>query len=207
MNNLYKRIDLDDTHYINIYYDEFSDSPRRWDPQTKLCVKPHREYNFPNELDIEFDDLENEDIYGTDKYWKDITVSDNEKKKFNGYHVYSIDCYIHSWVSFFLHGHGMQCSFDTASNCGYFCVRKYMGTREECAKVAREQISIYNQYLNGDTYFFKLMESFPPIEKDGKTYYTKDEEIECECTSEYYDLKEIAENIPQEYKEVFLKNI
>jgi len=51
------------------------------------------------------------------------------------------------------------------------------------------------------------MESFPPIEKDGKTYYAKDEEIECECTSEYYDLKEIAENIPQEYKEVFLKNI
>jgi len=67
MSILYEKIELDDSHYINIYYDEFSDSPRQWDPQTKICIKEYREYTFPNELNINFDDLDNEDIYGTDK--------------------------------------------------------------------------------------------------------------------------------------------
>ena len=207
MSNLYQKIVLDDNHYVNIFYDDSGDSCRNWDPDTKMCIKPHRNYNFANELDINFDNLDNEDVYGTDKDWKDITVAQNEKEKFIGYHVYDMDCYEHSTISFSLSGHGMQCRFDTSKDCGYFCVPETMGTREECAKIAKIQIDMYNQFINWEVYWFKLMQSFPPVEKDGKDYYAEDEEIECECRYDFYDIKEIAENIPQEYKEAFLKSI
>lgn len=67
MSNLCKQIDLDDNHYVNIFYDDSGESPREWRDDTKMCIKNHRHYNFPNELDINFDDLYNDDEYGTDK--------------------------------------------------------------------------------------------------------------------------------------------
>lgn len=203
----YEKIELDDSYYINIFYDESSDSPREWRDDTKMCIKETRRHRFPNELDINFDDLDNDDEYGTDKDWKIITIADKEKEKLKGYHVYEMDCYEHSGIAFSLSGHGMQCRFDTSYNCWYFCVPEIMGTREECAKIASEQINLYNQYINWEVYCFQLMETFPPVEKDWKTYYAEDELVECECTHDYYDLKEIAENIPQEYREKFLASI
>lgn len=218
MSNLYEKIVLDDNHYVNIFYDESSDSPREWNDQTKMCIREHRHYSFPNELDINFEALEDNDFYGTDKSWKKISVAKNEKEKFKGYHVFEMDCYIHSWVAFSLSGHGMQCRFDTSSNCWYFCVPKTYEdgmitysmakiSKKKAIEIAKKEIEIYNQYINWEVYWFKLMQSFPPVEKDWKTYYAKDKEIECECQYDIYDLKEIAKNIPQEYKEVFLKSI
>ena len=43
---------------IDIYVDEYADSPREWDNLTKLALF-HNNYDFPNDLEISADDFDN----------------------------------------------------------------------------------------------------------------------------------------------------
>lgn len=103
-----KTIKLDDNHYVDVVYDENPDSPRNWDHSSKLCIREHRRYSFPNELQINFEDEED---------FLDKTV---------GYHVFWLDCYEHSGIQFSLSGEGMQCRFDTSRKCGFIAVPKHI---------------------------------------------------------------------------------
>lgn len=98
-----KKIQLTDDVYVDVVYDEDSESPRAWDNISKLCIREHRRYNFPNELEINFDDLSSEDAYETDDNGDTIeTLRQHELKKFDGYHVFWLDCYEHSGIAFSL---------------------------------------------------------------------------------------------------------
>ncbi len=103
----------------------------------------------------------------------------------------------------------MQCQFDTARKCGFIAVPKFYDggetTIEEARDDARLDIQEYNQYLNGEVYGFELYKTFAPIEQDGKTY-TAEPELLDSCYG-FYDKEEIAEHIPEEYREKFLKEI
>lgn len=219
-----KKIQLTDDVYVDIVYDEDNESPRKWDNISKLCIREHRRYDFPNELKINFDDLNSYDDYEVDDNYQIIeTVGQHEQKKLEGYHMFWLDCYEHSGISFSLSGTGMQCQFDTSRKCGLIAIPKhfewdngpgYSGsvdyTEAEAEEMAKADIEIYNQYMNGEVYGFRLMQSFEPIiwsDSDGRQHeYKADDECLDSCYG-IYDQKEIAEHLPKEYREKFLKEI
>lgn len=68
-----------------------------------MCVRTHRRYSLPNELDIDFDDLSNDDPYETDESGKTVkTISQHEMEKFADCHVFHLDCYEHGEMVFSL---------------------------------------------------------------------------------------------------------
>ena len=67
-----------------IKYDEDSEDPREWDNLGKLCLRKHRRYNFPNELEFDFDDGYEED-----------TVEKRLKELEKTYFIFRLDCYEH----------------------------------------------------------------------------------------------------------------
>lgn len=85
--NLIKRIQLDENHYIEIGYDTDVESPREWVNDTFFCIHPHFRYKFPNELDFNFPD-DHEDF-------EEIS---------RDYHVFGLDCHEHTGIKFSLHG-------------------------------------------------------------------------------------------------------
>ncbi len=70
---------------------------------SKLCIKDHRRYNFPNELNINFNE---DDLY------------------LDNYYVYELDFYEHSWIEFSISWRWMQCKFDTSKNCWIIAIPK-----------------------------------------------------------------------------------
>lgn len=92
-----KKIQVSDDSYIEIFYDESYDSPREWSNETDLCIREHRRYSFPNELDFCFDCLDDDTVYSSDDDGSnEITVGENELKKLEQYHIFPLDCYEHS---------------------------------------------------------------------------------------------------------------
>ena len=79
MNNLYKKIVLDDTHYINIYYDEYASDPTDWGSDVRFCIREHRRYTFPNQLEYDWDSAE-----------------EDAKKLYEDYWIFNLDFYEHS---------------------------------------------------------------------------------------------------------------
>lgn len=207
------KIQLDDNHYVEVIYDEHNNSPRNWDNISKLCIREHRRYNFPNELNINFEDLNSDDEYSDTE-----TIGQHENKKLEGYHVFNLDCYEHSSIHFSLSGTGMQCQFDTARKCWIIAVPKhiewdngpwYIGskdyTEDEAREMAKADIEIYNQYLNGEIYGFSLYQTFASVTIEDRDYKADDEYIDW-CWW-FYDKKDISEHLPKEYREKFLSSI
>lgn len=198
-----QRIQLSDDKYVDINYDEFWDDPREWGQSTKMCIRKHRNYTFPNELDYNFDCADDDTIYGTREDWTEFTVAENEEDKLKWYHVFSLDCYEHWQISFSLSWTWMQCRWDTSKDCWFIAVpiSQYPDSWD-ARSIAKQDIKIYNQYLNGEVYWFQYCQTFPSHEIDWRTYQTEDDIIDS-CYW-FYDTKDIAEHLPSEYKDIFL---
>lgn len=143
------------------YYEDFD--PRLDGNIWKFCVRKHRDYTFPNELDYDFD-------------------GEEEDSRIDKYRTFPLDCYIHSWVAFSLHWEGMQCRFDTSHNCWFIAVPKKYNrydleeisktprkewtdhydpkelSRTEAKEIAREELERYNQYLRWEIYEYAVYE-------------------------------------------------
>lgn len=145
---LMKRV-WDIEYKVEVDYDEFVDSPRECVDNSFLCIREHRRYDFPNELDFDFDDFDEWDI-------ELPKLEENQK-------LFWLDCYEHSGISFSLAGTGRQCRFDTSSKCGFIIA--------ESEEVAKQEIERYNQYLNGECYMVDVSER-SVIEKDWKVFYS-----------------------------------
>lgn len=133
--------------------------PRENSNHGRMCISPHRQYDFPCELDI---DRENFD-----------------DSLLNEYHIIRLDCYIHSWVTFSLYWEWTQCRFDTSTRCWFMAVpkelnsydyevrsesnnkdqwEKVMYTYEEAKELTRQEINTYNQRASWEIYEYEIEE-------------------------------------------------
>lgn len=187
-----KRFDLDAEHYCVVWYDEYVDSPRNWWDSTKFCIRPHRRYNFPNELNYDWD-----------------SAAEDAGKLYEEYYIFELDCYIHSGITFSLSGCGIQCRFDTSKNCGFIAVPKTIEwavySEEEAKRLASSALETYNQWLNWEVYEVLIFKHIPPIVQDGKTYTTPDDLIDSLCN--IYDLAGVVDSFDSKFREVYLANI
>jgi hypothetical protein len=83
INTLFKTID-GVKHKLVIEYDEYAESPRERGTNSKLCIREHRRYNFPNEMN-----------------W-DRASDEDPRQHLDTYHVFFLDCYEHSSITFSL---------------------------------------------------------------------------------------------------------
>lgn len=159
---------------LQIWQDEDAESPREWNDNTKLCIRKHHQYNFPNELAYDFD-------YEGEEGEEDTRLKD--------YFVFPLDCYIHGWLSFSLAWQGTQCRFDTYNNVGFIVYPRIATesiTEEQAREVCMQEIEEYNKYMNWEVYWFTL--------------YWEDWEVEDSC-GWFYDIEDIKENLPDEWKD------
>ena len=110
-----------------------------------FLIKKHREYEFPNDLNFDF----NEDVF--EKY--------GEK-----HDIYSLNCYIHSDVHFYIKWTQATEMFDTSKDVGYVLVPK------GCPKSKVEyQINRLNSIINWDVYDIIYEEE---VERTNPEYWT-----------------------------------
>lgn len=147
---------------VVVDYDQFPIDPRDW-AIDKMVIRNNRHYSFPQEIDFDWSKYDE---------WKKAELNKLKKR----YHIFFLDCYIHSWVSFSFAWHWMQCRFDTAKDAWFIAVPKcYNGydSREisetpykvlgwhyephkvrkpQAIEIARLSIEEYNAYLNWEFY-------------------------------------------------------
>ena len=189
---------LNNGNRLVITQDEDPSDPREWDNVWNICVREHRHYKFPNELDYDFD-----------------SAAEDAEKLYEQYYIFELDCYIHSWVSFSLAWRWMQCKFDTSKDCWFIAIPKEINsydnrpwstssapgkwekiiyTEDEAMKIAELEIKTYNQYINWDVYEYIIQE---PVHRAA----TNKEWLNLEKTtweyvdgcSDYYDIQYILE--------------
>lgn len=151
---------LNDWRKLEIEECEWTEDPRDYDETTKLCIREHRRYDFPNELDYSFEIVDEWYEWYDDPYYKNRY--DEEIAKLEWYYIFPLDCYEHSGISFSLSGTGMQCQFDTSKNCWFIAVPKKdklpneniwsERSEEEARNIAKQAINTYNRYLNNECY-------------------------------------------------------
>jgi len=187
-----KQYMLDNWNRLSIFQDEDSPDPREWDNIWKLCIREHRNYDFPNELNFDFS----------------LTV--NEKgfigweKELEDYYIFALDCYEHSWISFSLSWQGMQCQFDTSKDCGFIAIPKeFEGikyTEIEAQKIAEDEIKTFNKYMNWETYWRVLEKKVQWTSEDWRTEDRWEQEDSCRW---YFELDDIV----NEFKDLNPKKI
>lgn len=127
------------TYFIHTKIAEYPDDPRAWDNPSYLVLK-HRSYDFPreNELDISY-----------------INSSSLNLLEKQGYWIKPVYMYDHSGIILSLSP--FSCSWDSGI-AGYIYIdqkrkQEYgFTTKEEWFEVAKREIEIYNQYLEGSVY-------------------------------------------------------
>jgi len=152
-------------HRVRIEYDEEPINPREFENGGKLCIKPHRNYDFPNELWFDFD-------------WED--------QRLHTYYQFGIDMYEHSGIIF-----RMQWVFDIENDMGFIaiptarCNEKI--TKEKALEFAKEEIAVYNQYCNWECYWY--IEEELTLRKSEK--WEKEEWETVEACSWFRSIEEI----------------
>lgn len=143
-----QRIDMPGLGIIDVVPDDSNFSPLDYD-YVKMDISPSK-YNLPIQLDIDWEALK---VYWFQKQLDEIKET---------YHVFWLDCYIHSWIAFSLAWEWMQCQFDTARKIWIIAVPKIDNPDvTEAEEYARKFLGRYNAYLNWEFYCF---------EYDGVTY-------------------------------------
>lgn len=180
---------LSDNKRLCVYQDEDLESPRVWGNIGKLCIRKHRSYDFPNELDIDFD--------RQDEY-EEMNQINPLIQLAKGYYIFDLDCYEHGWIKFSFSGSGMQCNFDKSNNVGILAIPKELEgavyTEEQAKEIAKEELKEYNQYLNGEVYGYVVEEQNVWTNEKGDTK-TERNSNDDSCWG-FYDIA----NILQEFK-------
>lgn len=180
---LTKRI-WDKEYKLVICQDECADDPRidGWDREwSDLCIRKNRKYDFPNELDFDFDAYDD---------WE-ITLPWLDPNQY----IFQLDFYEHSWITFSLKWEWMNDRFDSSINVWFIIVSLDNDAEKSdwlARDIAREYINNYNAYLNWEIYEF-IIEEQDIITKDWKEYYSWWENYDS-CWG-FYSFKEASEYI------------
>jgi len=158
------------TYYVNQAED--TESPRNYaDTEiTALCIREHRRYTFPNDLDFDFDNF--------DDWWQSKEFEDLKVK----YYIFTVDMYEHWGIVFSLSWDWMQCRFDTSSDCWFIAISKKYYSKEDARKVAKSELEEYNARANG--YMMEWYVDYWAVQAWENEYfwpYVSEEEVEKEC--------------------------
>ena len=157
----YQEVYNDGKYQATVSIDEWA---QWYDPRTeqdnigKICIRKHRDYRFPNELDFDFD------AYDEDE----IKIPEN-------YYIFRLDCYEHGWIVFSFTGQWMQCRRDTSRWCGFIAVPKLKEisvtpfkkelwekyeevelTESQAREIAEQELKEFNQYNNWEIYGYTV---------------------------------------------------
>ena len=143
--DIYKSYILNNGNRLDICHDEDMQSPREWDNVGKLCIREHRRYSFPNELDYDFD-----------------SAAEDAEILYNNYYIFDLDMYEHTGYSFSFSWQGMQCRFDTSSWIWFLAIPKGFDKLTGCnveneaqaKEIATQELDVWNKYCNGEGYGF-----------------------------------------------------
>lgn len=124
---------------VEIFYDQFADSPREWDNSTKF-VMFHRRYNLPNEIGIDHNDYSS---------WSEMQEA-LEKDYKNVHKVYMYD---HSGVALSLSSFGDR--WDSGQVGFIVTDNKYP---EASLVDAMQELESYSHWLNGETFGVSVFE-------------------------------------------------
>lgn len=183
---------LNDGRKLSIYPDMDPQDPRERDNIGKLCVRKHRHYKFPNELDYDWDSAE-----------------EDAGKLYEQYYIFELDCYEHTGICFSLAGQGMQCKFDTSKNCWFFAVpkaynsydwkqrdestkkdnwEKVLLSQDEAMKVVKWELELWNKYLNWEVYWYVVEKKVKRTSEDWREEYERESEDSCRG---FYELEDM----------------
>jgi len=174
---------------LKITYEEDPESPREWS-NLGYFITQDRNYYSPDKHE-ELQELVKEcgesatsqadHIKTIEMNWNKVMHKDNKILA-----IYPVVKYEHSGVAYRL---GTIHGFDYSNN-GFYIIteqtQKEVGTEEkDFEKVIKDEIDIYNKYVNGEVYRFML--------------FTKDGELEDSCGG-FYDIEDIRSYLPKEWE-------
>ena len=136
---------------LRIYHDENPQDPREGDNFGKMVLK-HNRYNFPNEINLDFDNFN--DLNEIEEYLK---------KEYKAEVILLINLYDHSGISLSTSlNYPFNCRWDSSQIGFIFCskedIKKEGITKKQAEKNLIEEVKTYSQYLEGDVYGFNLIE-------------------------------------------------
>ena len=173
---------------LEIRYDGDCESPREWS-NLGYFITVDRNYNSPDK-NKELEDIIKETGEEATSQEEHIRLITEQYQVATGYHIeaiYPISKYEHGGISYSL---GTAHGFDNSNN-GFYIIttetQKEMGTEDkDFIKVIKQELELYNSWCNGENYHYAL-------------YNDKGELIDsCGC---FYDLEDIREHLPEEYKD------
>ena len=162
-------------------------SPRE-DDNLGYFITIERNYNSPDKNEIIEDIITETGAIADDQdeHIKAIKREIKEQTDETVLEIYPVSKYEHSGVVYSL---GTSQGFDYSSNGFYIVTKKraeIIGTEpKDFEKVITAEIEMYNSYINGEVYRFTL--------------FNKDGEEEDTCSG-YYDIEDIREYLPEEFK-------
>lgn len=124
---------------VEIFYDQFADSPREWDNSTKF-VMFHNRYNLPNEIGIDHNDYSS---------WSEMQEA-LEKDYKNVHKVYMYD---HSGVALSLSSFGDRWD---SGQVGFIVTDNK--SPEASLVDAMQELESYSHWLNGETFGVSVFE-------------------------------------------------
>lgn len=152
----YQEVYNDGKYQATVSIDEWAEW---YDPRTeqdnigKICIRKHRDYTFPNELDFDFDAYDEDEI-----------------KMPENYYIFWLDCYNNGQIVFSFTGQWMQCRRDTSRWCGFIAVPKEY-KESEAKEIAGQELKEFNQYNNWEIYGYTVYQKVLWTSETGEEKY------------------------------------
>ena len=145
---------MKDNKVLQIFQDEWTDSPREWDNLGTMAIF-HRRYSFGDPVDFSSDDFDS---------WTEM--EDYIKKDLNAAVVLPIYMYDHSGIT--INTTGFNCPWDSGQ-VGFIYVTKQKLKEEysvkritkdvikKAEKVLLDEVETMDQYITGDVYGYQVI--------------------------------------------------
>lgn len=161
------------TYTYTVDYDQWADSPRNWD-NLGLMVLSHKQYDFPNDVKVNFGDFFN---------WEE--VKKHLKKEHKAIHILPVQIYDHSGVRLYVgtthdRWDGGQVGFVFTTEEQIKKSGQESLTAKEIKKILTGEVDIYSKYVNGEVYFSEVKdENGEVVDGGGCGFYSREEAEEC----------------------------
>jgi hypothetical protein len=154
MDNVVKSIKANNLT-LNIFQDEYADSPRNWDNLGKM-VCFHRRYNLGDKHDFNSDDFD-----GWDEFKKYLIQNEGA--------VVILPLYLYDHSGITMNTTGFSCGWDSGQVGFIYATREQILKEYGCKKITKKikekvenilkgEVKDFDQYITGDVYGFELLD-------------------------------------------------